>query len=152
MFRTISVHRDDYAGFLSFLSEELLEKEKKEIEGFHIFRYQIPNEGDIERVQLEIRTKNETFEREFDQRLLDLKKSGIINDVESGGWKLEKRIFGEQGSQLATKIMDLSTELAIKAREKFGKLIDPQNEFPEEVMDRGMSPGLWLLFSLSLEF
>lgn len=141
---TVVVAKEDYAGFLAFLSEELLDKGHMD---FNMFRYRQNLQEETEFVQLEVRNLSQKEKTTVRGRLEQLKRTGTIRDVQEGGWYLQKRMFGDKGGELARDIFDLSTRFAIETREKFGRLLDPQNEYPEEVMNRFMSPGAWLLFS-----
>lgn len=144
----IRLKMDDYTGFLAFLSEELLEKKKKkQIQGFYAFRYKTPNDTDTERVLISVKGYNKNFREEFKKKLEFLVKNGVIQGIESEGWSFDQYVFGKKGIDLAKDIFDLGTEFAISMRETFGKLLDPQNEYPEEVMQRFISPGVWLLIS-----
>lgn len=147
---TIVVKTEDYPGLLSFLSEELMGKrESQKIQGFHVFRYrtQQDEENNEEHVQLAIRGSSLDFEKYFNNRILELVSSGVIIKIEQDGWRFQYRMFGDKGAHLAHEIFELATEFAITVREKFGRLLEPQNEFPDEVMNRFISPGMWLLFS-----
>lgn len=150
LFMTLVVEIADYPGFLSFLSENLLEKKKnQEIDGFHVFRYktQDDEENDQVHVQLEVRGASYEYKKLLMARINDLIRSGLIIKLEPQGWRFQQRMFGVKGGELARDIFELATEFSINAREKFGRLLDPQNEFPEEVLNRFIAPGMWLLFS-----
>ena len=147
---TVIVCTVDYTGLLSFLSEELVPRRKNgELLGFYIFRYHEQNDSieEQEHVALEIRGASNALELYFMNRLQDLKKVGLIKDIDFYSWRLPNWVFGSKGKELATNIFEVATELAIDVREKFGRLIDPQNEFPDEVMQRYIAPGVWLLIS-----
>ncbi|MHA2339904.1 MAG: hypothetical protein ACXACX_21590, partial [Candidatus Hodarchaeales archaeon] len=120
----IKIRMDDYAGFLAFLSEELLSmKRDKEVEGFFAFRYKTPNDKDTERVLVSIKGYNKEFEDRINNKISNLIKKGIILGVEDQGWNFDQYVFGEKGLELAKDIFDLGTEFAISMREKFGKLL-----------------------------
>ncbi|MHA1983933.1 MAG: hypothetical protein ACW967_06230, partial [Candidatus Hodarchaeales archaeon] len=122
-------------------------KREKKIEGFYAFRYKTPNDKETERVLISIKGYNKGVKEIISSKINDLIKKGIILGVEGQGWNFDQYVFGEKGLELAKDIFDLGTEFAISMREKFGKLLDPQNEYPEEVMERFISPGVWLLIS-----
>lgn len=147
---TITVSSADYTGFLSFLSEEIVPRRRNgEIQGFYIFRFHDQNDtiSGQEHVAIELRGTSNELELYLMNRLQDLKKTGMIKEIDFYSWRLPGWVFGSKGKELAVNIFEVATELAIDVREKFGRLIDPQNEFPDEVMQRYIAPGVWLLIS-----
>jgi len=142
----LRIPSDEYTGFLSFLSEELLAKGK--ISRFYIFRYRTSEEDDsFEYIMLDIKDPDEEFGVHFRLRLQEMQRSGMLQMLDTRFWNWDRYVFGEKGSEMAKDILALSTEIAIKTRERFGKLLDPQNEFPDETMSRMVAPGAWLLLS-----
>ncbi|MHA1992142.1 MAG: hypothetical protein ACW98A_14310 [Candidatus Hodarchaeales archaeon] len=96
---------------------------------------------------ISVKGHSEEFESDFNSKINNLIKNGLILGIEDQRWNFDQYVFGEKGFELAKDIFDLGTEFAITMREKFWKLLDPQNEYPEEVMQRFISPGVWLLIS-----
>ncbi|OLS16872.1 MAG: hypothetical protein HeimC3_51020 [Candidatus Heimdallarchaeota archaeon LC_3] len=144
----VKITSEEYAGLLAFISEELVEKkQKKVIESFFTFRYKTKFDSNTEHVLISVKGYDENFRKDFIQKIEKLIKNGVILGLEKRGWNFDHYVFGEKGVELAKDIFSLGTEFAIAMREKFGKLLDPQNEYPEEVMQRFISPGAWLLMT-----
>ncbi|MFW9930028.1 MAG: hypothetical protein ACFFD1_11600, partial [Candidatus Thorarchaeota archaeon] len=129
--------------------EELIEKEGNDYRNnFYVFRYRTPSDSETsEHVLISIKGQDEDLKEAFKDRLETLMKNGIIQNIEPRAWNFDHYVFGEKGLGLAQDLFALGTEFAIRMREKFGKLVDPQNEYPDEVMNRFVSPGVWLIIS-----